>query len=82
VEKSFGLSHLAWKSRKRRGIPTLPTATATVNVYDASGKMIVVDRKEHLTPNTLAQLNVFVAPHLQATEAHYSLCLEPECWAC
>src|ERR1700732_525756 len=24
VEKSFGLSHLAWKSRPHRGIPTFP----------------------------------------------------------
>jgi hypothetical protein len=60
VEKSFGLSHLAWKSRKRRGIPTLSTATATANVYDASGKMNVVDQKERLTPDS--NRLIFIAP--------------------
>ena len=60
MEKSFGLSHLAWKSRKRRGIPTLPTATATA-VYDASGKMNVVDQKERLTPDT--QATIVRVPH-------------------
>jgi hypothetical protein len=45
-------SHRPWKSRKTRGIPTFPTApTAAGFSQTRSGILIVVDRKECLTPD-------------------------------
>jgi hypothetical protein len=42
-----------------------------------------VPAQHRLPPRRLHSLvQLFVAPYLQATKAHYSLCLEPECWVC
>ena len=42
-----------WKSRKTRGIPTFPTAPTAAGIsHTRSGNLIVVDRKECLTPDT------------------------------
>src|ERR1700682_4706070 len=47
-------SHRPWKSRKTRGIPTFPTAPTAAGISQTtSGNLIVVDRKECLTPDTL-----------------------------
>src|ERR1700730_5729872 len=47
-------SHRPWKSRKTRGIPTFPTAPTAAGVSQTtSGNLIVVDRKECLTPDSL-----------------------------
>src|SRR5260370_30579383 len=47
-------SHGPWKSRKTRGIPTFPTAPTAAGISQTtSGNLIVVDRKECLTPDTL-----------------------------
>src|SRR5712691_2138127 len=47
-------SHRPWKSRKTRGIPTFPTAPTAAGISQTrSGILIVVDRKECLTPDTL-----------------------------
>src|SRR6266481_6464765 len=46
-------SHRPWKSRKTRGIPTFPTAPTAAGISQTrSGILIVVDRKECLTPDT------------------------------
>src|SRR5713226_3258386 len=46
-------SHRPWKSRKTRGIPTFPTAPTAAGISQTtSGNLIVVDRKECLTPDT------------------------------
>src|ERR1700730_13600208 len=48
-------SHRPWKSRKTRGIPTFPTAPTAAGISQTkSGILIVVDRKECLTPDTSA----------------------------
>jgi hypothetical protein len=48
-------SHRPWKSRTTRGIPTFPTAPTAAGIFQTkSGNLIVVDRKECLTPDTLA----------------------------
>jgi len=45
-------SHRPWKSRKTRGIPTFPTAPTTAGICQTkSGNLVVVDRKEYLTPD-------------------------------
>src|ERR1700732_1473640 len=45
-------SHRPWKFRKTRGIPTFPTAPTAAGVSQTtSGNLIVVDRKECLTPD-------------------------------
>src|SRR6266851_9069857 len=45
-------SHRPWKSRKTRGIPTFPTAPTAAGISQTrSGILIVVDRKECLTPD-------------------------------
>jgi hypothetical protein len=45
--------HRPWKSRKTRGIPTFPTAPTAAGIsHTRSGNLIVVDRKECLTPDT------------------------------
>src|ERR1039457_1476941 len=45
-------SHRPWKSRKTRGIPTFPTAPTAAGISQTtSGNLIVVDRKECLTPD-------------------------------
>ena len=45
-------SHRPWKSRKPRGIPTFPTAPTAAGISQTrSGNLIVVDRKECLTPD-------------------------------
>jgi hypothetical protein len=47
-------SHRPWKSRKTRGIPTFPTAPTTAGICQTkSGNLVVVDRKEYLTPDIL-----------------------------
>src|SRR5216683_5746542 len=49
----FLASHRPWKSRKTRGIPTFPTAPTAAGISQTtSGNLIVVDRKEYLTPDT------------------------------
>src|SRR5271165_6940893 len=46
-------SHRPWKSRTTRGIPTFPTAPTAAGISQTtSGNLIVVDRKECLTPDT------------------------------
>src|SRR5580692_10837429 len=46
-------SHRPWKSRTTRGIPTFPTAPTAAGISQTkSGILIVVDRKECLTPDT------------------------------
>src|SRR5450759_1460353 len=46
-------SHRPWKSRKTRGIPTFPTAPTAAGISQTtSGNLIVVDRKECLTPDS------------------------------
>src|SRR5579864_4495412 len=46
-------SHRPWKSRTTRAIPTFPTAPTAAGIYQTtSGNLIVVDRKECLTPDT------------------------------
>src|SRR5579864_9268506 len=48
-------SHRPWKSRTTRAIPTFPTAPTAAGIYQTtSGNLIVVDRKECLTPDTEA----------------------------
>jgi 2,4-dienoyl-CoA reductase-like NADH-dependent reductase (Old Yellow Enzyme family) len=48
-------SHRPWKSRKTRGIPTFPTAPTTAGICQTkSGNLVVVDRKEYLTPDIVA----------------------------
>ena len=50
-------SHRPWKSRKTRGIPTFPTAPTTAGICQTkSGNLVVVDRKEYLTPDILDRL--------------------------
>src|SRR5579864_9618577 len=45
-------SHRPWKSRTTRAIPTFPTAPTAAGIYQTtSGNLIVVDRKECLTPD-------------------------------
>src|SRR5437762_11410143 len=47
-------SHRPWKSRTTRGIPTFPTAPTAAGLFQTrSGILIVVDRKECLTPDIL-----------------------------
>ena len=47
-------SHRPWKSRTTRGIPTFPTAPTAAGISETiSGFLIVVDRKEYLTPDRL-----------------------------
>src|SRR5882724_7856661 len=49
-------SHRPWKSRKTRGIPTFPTAPTAAGISQTtSGNLIVVDRKECLTPDSLSR---------------------------
>ena len=46
-------SHRPWKSRTTCGIPTFPTAPTAAGISETiSGILIVVDRKEYLTPDT------------------------------
>src|SRR5579864_7331688 len=46
-------SHRPWKSRTTRAIPTFPTAPTAAGIYQTtSGNLIVVDRKECLTPDS------------------------------
>src|SRR6202158_6203402 len=46
-------SHRPWKSRTTRGIPTFPTAPTAAGISQTkSGILIVVDRKECLTPDS------------------------------
>jgi putative transcriptional regulator len=46
-------SHYPWKSRTTRGIPTFPTAPTAAGISQTkSGILIVVDRKECLTPDS------------------------------
>src|ERR1700687_5290843 len=52
-EQVFLPSHRPWKSRKTRGIPTFPTAPTAGISQATSGNLIVVDRKECLTPDSL-----------------------------
>src|SRR5882724_286544 len=70
-------SHRPWKSRKTRGIPTFPTTPTAAGISPTtSGNLIVVDRKECLTPDTAMQqasrpvkpqrLGVIGKEHLQA----------------
>src|SRR5437016_12573403 len=48
-------SHRPWKSRTTRGIPTFPTAPTAAGLFQTrSGILIVVDRKECLTPDSKA----------------------------
>jgi len=55
-------SHRPWKSRKTRGIPTFPTAPTAAGISQTrSGILIVVDRKECLTPDTALPGNRFEA---------------------
>src|ERR1700733_6200847 len=47
-------SHRPWKSRTTRGIPTFPTAPTAAGISQTtSGSLIVVERKEYLTPDRL-----------------------------
>jgi hypothetical protein len=47
-------SHRPWKSRTTRGIPTFPTAPTAAGISQTtSGSLIVVERKEYLTPDNL-----------------------------
>jgi len=59
-------SHRPWKSRKTRGIPTFPTAPTAAGISQTtSGNLIVVDRKECLTPDSKGNILV--------------LCTNPRC---
>ena len=78
-------SHRPWKSRKTRGIPTFPTAPTAAGISQTtSGNLIVVDRKECLTPDSkvskpeylfadlytaLSDYMVYVAEMLKALKA-------------
>src|SRR5713226_8386301 len=54
-KQAFLPSHRPWKSRKTRGLPTFPTAPTAAGISQTrSGILIVVDRKECLTPDTRA----------------------------
>jgi hypothetical protein len=57
--------HRPWKSRKTRGIPTFPTAPTAAGIsHTRSGNLIVVDRKECLTPDTSAfEPSIWVLNH-------------------
>src|SRR6266481_4412198 len=49
-------SRRPWKSRKTRGIPTFPTAPTAAGISQTrSGILIVVDRKECLTPDKVSR---------------------------
>jgi transposase len=59
-------SHRPWKSRKNRGIPTFPTAPTAAGISQTrSGILIVVDRKECLTPDRPEKIQAVVAATLQ-----------------
>src|SRR6266849_2349285 len=56
-KQAFLPSHRPWKSRKTRGIPTFPTAPTAAGISQTrSGILIVVDRKECLTPDSSLQV--------------------------
>src|SRR5450755_656132 len=60
--------HRPWKSRTTRGIPTFPTAPTAAGISQTrSGILIVVDRKECLTPDIAPTLTlkVRIRPRLQ-----------------
>src|ERR1700687_3819866 len=57
-------SHRPWKSRKTRGIPTFPTAPTAAGISQTtSGNLVVVDRKECLTPDSDPYSLRVDAPH-------------------
>src|SRR5712692_6383689 len=64
----FLASHLPWKSRKTRGIPTFPTAPTAAGISQTtSGNLIVVDRKEYLTPDTVEMTTMNYRFHRRRT---------------
>src|SRR5438105_1587747 len=66
-------SHRPWKSRKTRGIPTFPTAPTAAGISQTtSGNLIVVDRKECLTPDKkgTVSLGVLAVHHYVCTIDH------------
>ena len=66
----FLASHRPWKSRKTRGIPTFPTAPTAAGISQTtSGNLIVVDRKECLTPDMVVT-NILREQSLQMAFIH------------
>src|ERR1035438_9338482 len=67
-------SHRPWKSRKTRGIPTFPTAPTAAGISQTrSGILIVVDRKECLTPDTTSCFETVPSIFVSNDDPHFAI---------